>query len=562
MRRAGLNPRDPIFSIHDRRLERGLLSGAKVFRIPDSAISDTFVHPTASFPQWNLCVQQHDQSLNVIHNRIIGCPRCRGQARERSKNPKFAIRFVLACANGHLDDVPWTFIVHRGQTTPCQPDHVLWLGTGASLTSIILECPNCHARRSLGEIYQIKPPCSGWRPETGIRDQTCGQNAVVVQRGSTLLRIPEVITSLTIPPARSIHTVLQRDAFEAIFRSLRAFGFTEENFLRLLAQYEQEQQIPRRVCEVLREMPWEDLKEAIDELQDLSREKTPIEYLQQEHRALENAALEGYPPYPSESERRLGEPPRFQVNQAEIRKGVKASDAGLRFRVMPIERLRVVLVQRGFRRVEFDNPQLQPSSTAGRDPQQEEDTWFPGVDHFGEGLFIDLDPDFLERPFYPQSEIARTWESRLATMRSQGLVDERLITWNALSLWWHTLSHRLVNALAIHSGYSSSSIRERIYLTNDEKKGLRGGIVLYTTQAGGDGTLGGLTSLANQFEEVLDLGLESIDNCSNDPLCEHAEIDDRCQLGAACYSCLLISETSCEHMNQYLDRRLLLGDLP
>ena len=56
--------------------------------------------------------------------------------------------------------------------------------------------------------------------------------------------------------------------------------------------------------------------------------------------------------------------------------------------------------------------------------------------------------------------------------------------------------------------------------------------------------------------------LERLSICSNDPVCADHEPDnrsgDRATHGAACHSCLLISETSCERRNQYLDRSLLV----
>ena len=87
-----------------------------------------------------------------------------------------------------------------------------------------------------------------------------------------------------------------------------------------------------------------------------------------------------------------------------------------------------------------------------------------------------------------------------------------------------------------------------------------GGLLLFTVQPGGDGTLGGLMSLVPRFAQVLDDALRDLATCSNDPLCEQAP-----QLGAegaACYSCLLASETSCEHRNMGLDRLLVVDTLP
>jgi hypothetical protein len=112
--------------------------------------------------------------------------------------------------------------------------------------------------------------------------------------------------------------------------------------------------------------------------------------------------------------------------------------------------------------------------------------------------------------------------------------------------------------LGIDSGYSSASIRERIYMSRGSRTGeLKGGLLLYTTQPGGDGSMGGLISLVPEFERVLDSANRNLDLCSNDPLCSEEVVRGDICNGSACYACMLLSETSCEHRNMFLDRNLL-----
>ena len=47
------------FEINDLRLQRGILNGGRVFRIPDENLEKGFSHPTKAFPYWNLCVKTH-----------------------------------------------------------------------------------------------------------------------------------------------------------------------------------------------------------------------------------------------------------------------------------------------------------------------------------------------------------------------------------------------------------------------------------------------------------------------------------------------------------------------
>ena len=89
-------------------------------------------------------------------------------------------------------------------------------------------------------------------------------------------------------------------------------------------------------------------------------------------------------------------------------------------------------------------------------------------------------------------------------------------------MWWHSLSHVIIRAIANEAGYSSASIRERIYLENTGQ-GYKGGVLLYATQPGSEGTLGGLIALAPYFQDLLDSALEQIRSCSSDPLCSREQ---------------------------------------
>jgi hypothetical protein len=49
--------------------------------------------------------------------------------------------------------------------------------------------------------------------------------------------------------------------------------------------------------------------------------------------------------------------------------------------------------------------------------------------------------------------------------------------------------------------------------------------------------------------------------CNSDPLCWESEGQGLFELNfASCFSCSLVSETSCEHRNIYLDRRILVDE--
>ena len=275
----------------------------------------------------------------------------------------------------------------------------------------------------------------------------------------------------------------------------------------------------------------------------------------EEFKALQSAAKDGAPPQPSPTP---GSPPQFEVIRQNVRTLVTSS--GLNLRVTPVNRLRVVMVQTGYRRLDPLNP---PVDLAFLDGQRQ---WYPGVELFGESIFVDFAPSVpSEQPLNKMKGSANnTWFDAWISPSAvhQQAMPHSLHELHPVFVWWHTLSHRLINSLAIDSGYSSASIRERVFVDIDNQTGnATGGVLLYTAQPGGDGTLGGLIALVPQFERVLSVALRELDSCSNDPLCGEEAFDAGKYNGPACYSCALISETSCEHRNMKLDRRLLLDNL-
>ena len=125
-------------------------------------------------------------------------------------------------------------------------------------------------------------------------------------------------------------------------------------------------------------------------------------------------------------------------------------------------------------------------------------------------------------------------------------------------LMLHSFSHLLITALSLSCGYPASSIRERVYAI--PRIGF--GILLYTGTSDSEGTLGGLVQVGRRIHETVKSALEIGALCSNDPVCAQHDPGSRHERrflhGAACHGCLLISETSCEQQNDFLDRALVV----
>jgi hypothetical protein len=227
-------------------------------------------------------------------------------------------------------------------------------------------------------------------------------------------------------------------------------------------------------------------------------------------------------------------------------------------------RLRVVTALCGFTRISAGEPG--DGRTLARLETKGAPTWLPVVENRGEGIFLQLDEDAVQawevnafdNPIFVAMRRAhRGWRQNRGLDPGEGWPGERFVL-------LHSLSHILINELAIECGYSSASISERIYSrAPGEGPEAMAGILLYTSAPDAEGTLGGLVNLGQPDElgPLLDRALERAGLCSSDPLCADHEPDAATSAlhGAACHACLLVSETSCERGNRYLDRSVLVG---
>jgi hypothetical protein len=229
--------------------------------------------------------------------------------------------------------------------------------------------------------------------------------------------------------------------------------------------------------------------------------------------------------------------------------------------VIQVHRLREILALVGFTRLEAVTPDINGEyetdverAQIALDPQ-----WFPAVENRGEGIFLQVRAESLAG-WLTRPAVVERLES-LATGHKLWADDrkaKRPFPGGPYVLL-HTLSHLLIQSLAMRCGYPASSIRERIYA--DAEAG-HYGILLYTGSPDADGTLGGLVQEARHIEDHLLSALRMGALCSNDPICSHhapgTSMEKRWLHGAACHGCALVAETSCEMRNDYLDRALVI----
>jgi hypothetical protein len=218
-----------------------------------------------------------------------------------------------------------------------------------------------------------------------------------------------------------------------------------------------------------------------------------------------------------------------------------------------VHRLREVRALRGFTRIDYPDPHDESEvkySYLSKDPVD----WLPAVEVLGEGIFIQLNQNMLRNWETNNEHVNMRYNSMLKKYQDwrmeKGWEEDGFFSIRFMLL--HSLSHSLIRELSLSCGYSSNSIREKIYSGPEMC-----GILLYTASPDSDGSLGGIIQQGRteQFYKLLKQAVARSKICSSDPLCSETDdvIENRLNL-SACHACSLIAETSCEWSNRLLDR--------
>ena len=246
------------------------------------------------------------------------------------------------------------------------------------------------------------------------------------------------------------------------------------------------------------------------------------------------------------------------------------ADLGVK-RILAVDKLKKVNALIGFTRVDDFDRVNDLGSRLVRLNRNGRPTWVPATEDYGEGIFIQFDEERIEKwenavldnPLWDSHVMAhrRNFRNRLSETAAVVDPDTRL----PKPRYWlmHTLSHALIKRMAMSAGYGIASLSERIYAwQGSEDRPAAAGVLIETTASGSDGTLGGLVDLSNtdKFEQIMTSALQEMKRCSSDPVCARRIPKDPEDFlhGAACHCCCMLSETSCERANRFLDRRFLV----
>lgn len=529
------------------RLERQL--GVRRFKtppsVPDRPARDTPSLDYLRFPAWRFCQNCRRMSNSVKRVRGVAkneCKTCNG--------PMVPMRFVSVCETGsHVSDISWRHWAHRKARTEEQRqckdyEHLEFVTLsqgGEGLSSIAVVCRACDSLRNLGELSAEGSlgrdgyRCVGRQPwQERSLETDCDSPLNAVQRGTTSLHMAEIISAIDIP--------------ETVPRSVAMLDVIREN--DMFSRLEGAPEGP--IADTLADLIAAEVGATKEQVLALAASPVPTlavarEGLRGGEWAAFELALDGK--IEARGDDFVVDATTFDAEPAGATTlSSTVSAVGL------VRRIREVRAMTGFRRYkpEADLVRVDLHQLPVLD-------WYPAYEQFGEGIFIRFNEHMI-----------RKWETLPTVLHRASLLDGRLgrsavsnrygsITPRLILL--HTLAHLMIRRLAFSSGYSSASLRERVYAEPD---GLdpQAGILIYTASGDSEGTLGGLVRLAEdpQLKRLLLKSIEDADICSNDPVCRESRGQGMNSLNlAACHGCCLVAETSCECANLFLDRRLVVG---
>jgi hypothetical protein len=455
--------------------------------------SDDFREPAKGigvwrFPEWFVVQEtssseERERSRRLVHRKALD------DRRRFDGRSVVATRFVRACPKGHVDDIDWHSFVHGSEDT-CRRQ--LWLderGTSGDLVDLVVRCA-CGQSRRLYEasMIELNPlgTCRGARPWLGQNaNEKCNLPSRLLIRTASNAYFSQVVSVLSLPDRGTAVGTVVVDLWD----DLQIVERAED-----LALMKRKPQVAAKL------EPFTDAEvlEAIRAAKSGPADERPVKQVELDAIL---AAPEGFgddiPIDPDFHARRL---PDQAWRRSERSAGIAS--------VIQLHRLREVMALTGFTRFEAVMPDIngEYETDVERAEIALEPRWFPAVENRGEGLFIQLRGDAV------------------ANWQAQPAVQQRLAALNTGHERWmkgrkiqrpfpggpyvllHTLSHLLIQSLAMRSGYPASSIRERIYSDTEDN---RFGVLLYTGSPDAEGTLGGLVQEARYFEDHLAQALRS-----------------------------------------------------
>lgn len=497
------------------------------------------------------------------------------------------VRFIAVCSEGHLCDFPWK--AWLGCQCPGDGDLYLTDRGGSELSSIRVECRSCpegsdgRRGKTLSGTTSIPDTangeqsafqrrgivCPGERPWIGESGASCTSPLVGALINQTNIYFARTISAISLPALESPDSEVER---------VRALIEQDQSSLGVAITLWRMSNIPGAVALV---------KSSLTQRGETAEDQS-IEAAMGILFTPGAASLPSDAPTPRQPESELSSFRRAEFNI--LRREINDPENIQNLRVIPsdvpellsdyfskinlVERLRETRVYYGFDRLEqqvqpLDGmPETAMNQLFRNPPTEPQERWLPGIEVFGEGIYLELNEDRLAAWQQANEEwitnrLNEEFLNRVynvhQTLPPQGPATRE---WLSRYLVIHSLAHILINQLVFNCGYSTASLKERLFVSSDPDAPMAGFLV-YTAAGDSEGTLGGLVQLGRPeiFSDLLVKALSRASWCSADPVCSEHLGGQGSKLAnlAACHSCILLPETSCETINQGLDRSMIVG---
>jgi hypothetical protein len=465
-------------------------------------------------------------------------------------------RFISVCPAGHIQDFPWFDWLNTHNNSTCKEDtcELRIIGTGStSSAGIKIKCITHDSRAvSLAGVFQTKKEngiivsstfdekgikCNGDSTWINMSDEKCELPLVAALRQATNVYFAKTDSSILIPLDGNNKDNEIEEAFEKLPASDIDLinGFDEDEIRTKI-----------KIAENAFNGTYsnDELKSyfsAKEDGDDVINTETEIEYRYQEFNHFLKDKAEG-----------------VLITKTLPIQSFEDWFSDFFASVTQVKELTVTNAFYGFDR-------LQPQTNRSIDSYKKSlwktynsnSNWLPAVKVYGEGLFIEFRSDVLND--WSKLFASETAFKNLVIKTSESPLFDRIETLTPEYLLIHTFSHLLINQLIFDCGYSTASLRERLYVSSSDDTKMYG-LLIYTAAGDSEGSLGGLVRMAEQgkLEHIVKKAIESSNWCSSDPICR--EIGEQGGQGpngmnlAACHNCALLPETSCELFNSLLDR--------
>jgi hypothetical protein len=521
------------------------ITGAKYFVLPKTDKGEHFWEKTPDIPSYSFPEKMYCPNCSRIFdikdlpaNRNHNCPVC--------NKPLVASRFVLVCENGHIEDFPYSWWVHKGKK--CEKDlnypgiKMYNVDGRSDIDSVVIECMECNAKRSMSSAFLeniFNGPegykCRGNHPHLKNSHfdgkTSCAAPLKTRLRSSSSIYFPVIQSALSIPPwsQRAIQ-IMQKYYDETV-----QFITDPAQLYAFLDKLLNDGSIPKQISK-------DDLLKAYGEIKknkDIGKVKTKADVSFAEYTVLCKGKMEGDDEY---SALEADTPDNFK----------KYFD-----KIVIVDKLTVVQALAGFTRLKPWNGSEDDDRIVPLFSEPKEEFWLPAVKNYGEGIFFLFNPNAINTWRHSVKDRYSLLKTNFAKsyLENEYLSDEYILL--------HTFSHLLIRQLADECGYNAASLREKIYCTYNNSENIMNGVLVYLASSDSDGSLGGLISIAqnkNLLETIMRKMIQKALWCSADPFCLNSKGQGFESLNyAACHDCTLLPETSCEFRNVFLDRVSIVG---